>query len=181
VSADRTWNALNRYSYVNDRSLFASDSQRVPPFNIINILIYKIIALFESVIKNDINPLSCNYADEMQPEPKRSVVDMHPISEGQSRTQRPSLLMDLLTGDLGSRAHINRTPAETPVSHSTAAQSLHAIHQSNTSSAVKTTQSSQVTAPPNGTHIISDTSLLYFSVFCRSKHAIRQGRFSLFR
>ncbi|XP_046742007.1 protein unc-80 homolog isoform X8 [Diprion similis] len=48
--------------------------------------------------------------DEMQPEPKRSVVDMHPgapnampnSNEGQhGRTQRPSLI-DLLTGDLGS-------------------------------------------------------------------------------
>ncbi|XP_046741954.1 protein unc-80 homolog isoform X2 [Diprion similis] len=63
---------------------------------------------------------------EMQPEPKRSVVDMHPgapnampnSNEGQhGRTQRPSLI-DLLTGDLGSRAHINRTPAETPSQHS---------------------------------------------------------------
>lgn len=62
----------------------------------------------------------------MQPEPKRSVVDMHPgapnaiqnSNEGQhGRTQRPSLI-DLLTGDLGSRAHINRTPAETPSQHS---------------------------------------------------------------
>ncbi|EFN85740.1 Uncharacterized protein KIAA1843 [Harpegnathos saltator] len=93
--------------------------------------------------------------DEMQPEPKRSVVDMHPITEGQSRTQRPSLLMDFLTGDLSSKAHINRTPAETPVSHSTAPQSQpHSTHQSNSSSTVKTTQPSQVTAPPNGTHVI---------------------------
>lgn len=93
----------------------------------------------------------------MQPEPKRSVVDMHPITEGQPRTQRPSLLMDLLTGDLGSRAHMNRTPAETPVSHSTAAQS-HST-QSNTSSTVKTAHSTQVTAPPNGTRIGGTTLL----------------------
>ncbi|XP_067205239.1 protein unc-80 homolog isoform X2 [Linepithema humile] len=101
--------------------------------------------------------------DEMQPEPKRSVVDMHPISESQPRTQRPSLLMDLLTGDLGSRAHANRTPAETPVSHSTAPQSQpHSTHQSNSSSTVKSTLPSQVTAPPNGTHIggsVSSTSV----------------------
>lgn len=90
--------------------------------------------------------------DEMQAEPKRSVADMHSI-EGQPRTQRPSLLMDLLTGDLGSRAHINRTPADTPVSHSTVPQShSHSAHQSISSSTVKTTQSSQVTAPPNGIH-----------------------------
>ncbi|KAG7191052.1 hypothetical protein KM043_007098 [Ampulex compressa] len=86
--------------------------------------------------------------DEMQPEPKRSVVDMHPANEGQPRTQRPSLLIDLLSGDLGSRAHINRTPAETPVSHSTAPQSAtHSTHQSNSSSTVKSTQPSQTSAP----------------------------------
>lgn len=80
---------------------------------------------------------------------------MHPISEGQPRTQRPSLLMDLLTGDLGSRAHMNRAPAETSASHITAAQSqLHPTHQSNISSAVKASQSSQA-APPNGTHVFS--------------------------
>ncbi|XP_072743186.1 protein unc-80 homolog isoform X2 [Anoplolepis gracilipes] len=84
--------------------------------------------------------------DEMQPEPKRSVVDMHPISEGQPRTQRPSLLMDLLTGDLGSRAHINRTPSETPVSHSTAAQ----LQPHSTQSNLSKMQSSQV---PGGTRI----------------------------
>ncbi|XP_071635615.1 protein unc-80 homolog isoform X3 [Temnothorax longispinosus] len=106
-------------------------------------------------LKQEIENRRC---DEMQPEPKRSVVDMHPITEGQPRTQRPSLLMDLLTGDLGSRAHMNRTPAETPVSHSTAAQS-HST-QSNTSSTVKTTHPTQVTAPPNGTRIgsLSSTS-----------------------
>jgi len=95
----------------------------------------------------------------MQPEPKRSVVDMHPITEGQPRTQRPSLLMDLLTGDLGSRSHVNRTPAETPVSHSTAVQSSHST-QSNTSSTVKTTYPTQVTAPPNGTRIGGNTLLI---------------------
>ncbi|XP_014469276.1 PREDICTED: protein unc-80 homolog isoform X4 [Dinoponera quadriceps] len=95
--------------------------------------------------------------DEIQPEPKRSVVDMHPIAEGQPRAQRPSLLMDFLTGDLTSKAHINRTPAETPVSYSTAPQSQpHSTHQSNSSSTVKTTQPSQVTAPPNGS--VSSTS-----------------------
>lgn len=89
----------------------------------------------------------------MQPEPKRSVVDMHAANEGQPRTQRPSLLIDLLTGDLGSRGHMNRTPAETPISHSTAPQSApHSIHQSNSSSTVKSTQPSQASAPPNGVH-----------------------------
>ncbi|XP_070172138.1 protein unc-80 homolog isoform X4 [Polyergus mexicanus] len=91
--------------------------------------------------------------DEMQPEPKRSVVDMHPIAEGQPRTQRPSLLMDLLTGDLGSRAHINRIPSETLVSHSTTAQLQPHSAQSNLGSTVKTMQSSQVTAVPSGTRI----------------------------
>ncbi|KAL0104477.1 hypothetical protein PUN28_017301 [Cardiocondyla obscurior] len=98
---------------------------------------------------------------EMQPEPKRSVVDMHSITEGAPRTQRPSLLMDLLTGDLGSRSHANRTPAETPVSHSTAVQSQSHSTQSNTSSTIKTTHPTQVTAPPNGTRIggsVSSTS-----------------------
>ena len=77
----------------------------------------------------------------MQPEPKRSVADMHVTNEGVPRTQRPSLLIDLLTGDLGSRAHINRTPAETPVSHSTGLQTVgHSPHQStNSSSTIKTT------------------------------------------
>lgn len=96
----------------------------------------------------------------MQPEPKRSVVDMHSVTEGQPRTQRPSLLMDLLTGDLGSRAHINRTPAETPVSHSIAVQSQSHSTQSNTSSTVKTTHPTQVTAPPNGTRIGGTTLLI---------------------
>lgn len=95
----------------------------------------------------------------MQPEPKRSVVDMHSVTEGQPRTQRPSLLMDLLTGDLGSRAY-NRTPAETPVSHSTAVQSQSHSTQSNTSSTVKTTHPTQVTAPPNGTRIGGTTLLI---------------------
>ncbi|XP_043521274.1 protein unc-80 homolog isoform X3 [Frieseomelitta varia] len=67
--------------------------------------------------------------DEAQTEPKRSVADMHSVNEGQSRTQRLSLI-DLLTGDLGSRSHMN--------------------HQSNSSSTIKTTQPSQVSAPPNG-------------------------------
>ncbi|XP_034179249.1 unc80, NALCN channel complex subunit isoform X3 [Osmia lignaria lignaria] len=67
--------------------------------------------------------------DEAQPEPKRSVADMHSIPEGQPRTQRLSLI-DRLTGDLGSRGHMN--------------------HQSNSSSTVKTTQPSQVSTPPNG-------------------------------
>ncbi|XP_061939228.1 protein unc-80 homolog isoform X3 [Apis cerana] len=67
--------------------------------------------------------------DETQSEPKRSVADMHCATEGQSRTQRLSLI-DLLTGDLGSRSHMN--------------------HQSNSSSTIKTTQPSQVSAPPNG-------------------------------
>ncbi|KAK2588606.1 hypothetical protein KPH14_006375 [Odynerus spinipes] len=101
--------------------------------------------------------------DELQPEPKRSVVDMH-INEGQPRTQRPSLLSELLTGDLGLRAHMNRTPAETPVSHSATLQSVpHSAHQSGHSlSSVKTTIPSQVSAPPNGIQVargsISSTS-----------------------
>lgn len=98
----------------------------------------------------------------MQPEPKRSVVDMHPITEGQPRTQRPSL-MDLLTGDLGSRAHINRTPSETPVSHSTASQLQPHSTQSNLGSTVKTMQSSQVTGVPSGTRIGGIILFLYFS------------------
>jgi len=99
----------------------------------------------------------------MQSEPKRSVVDMHPIIEGQPRTQRPSLLMDLLTGDLGSRAHINRTPAETPVSHSTVQSQSHST-QSNTSSTIKTMHPIQVTAPLNGTRIGGTT------IFCSFYH-----------
>ncbi|XP_076295580.1 unc80, NALCN channel complex subunit isoform X9 [Lasioglossum baleicum] len=101
--------------------------------------------------------------DEMQPEPKRSLADMH-ANEGQPRTQRPSLLIDLLTGDHGSRVHANRTPAETPISHSTGPQSAsHSTHQSNSSSTMKGTQASQVSAPPNGVHAargsISSTSV----------------------
>lgn len=96
----------------------------------------------------------------MQPEPKRSVVDMHSVTEGQpARTQRPSLLMDLLTGDLGSRAHMNRTPAETPVSHSAVQSQSHST-QSNTSSTIKTMHPTQVTAPPNGTRIGGTTLLI---------------------
>lgn len=98
----------------------------------------------------------------MQPEPKRSVADMHPIAEGQPRTQRPSLLMDLLTGDLGSRSHINRTPSETLVSHSTTAQLQPHSAQSNLGSTVKTMQSSQVTAVPSGTRIGGIVLFLYF-------------------
>ncbi|XP_063984989.1 protein unc-80 homolog isoform X3 [Diachasmimorpha longicaudata] len=95
--------------------------------------------------------------DEMQPEPKRSVVDMHPnapnVNDGQPRTQRPSLLIDLLTGDLGSRVHINRTPAETPGSHSTTLQSLPpSVHHSvNSSSTTKSSvQSHASPGPGNG-------------------------------
>lgn len=102
----------------------------------------------------------------MQPEPKRSVADMHPITEGQPRTQRPSLLMDLLTGDLGSRAHINRTPSETPVSHSTAAQLQPHLTQSNLS---KTMQSNQ--AVPSSTRIGGIILFLYFS---RHKYQLLQ-------
>nr|XP_033339451.1 protein unc-80 homolog isoform X5 [Megalopta genalis] len=101
--------------------------------------------------------------EEIQPEPKRSLADMH-SNEGQPRTQRPSLLIDLLTGDHGSRVHTNRTPAETPISHSTAPQSAsHSTHQSNSSSTIKVMQASQVSAPPNGIHTargsISSTSV----------------------
>lgn len=81
----------------------------------------------------------------MQPEPKRSVAEMHITNEGGPRTQRPSLLIDLLTGDLGSRS--NRTPAETPVSQSTgphtAGHSSH--HSTNSSSTTKTTLAGQST------------------------------------
>ncbi|KOC65753.1 Protein unc-80 like protein, partial [Habropoda laboriosa] len=67
--------------------------------------------------------------DEVQVEPKKSVTDMHCVTEGAPRTQRLSLI-DLLTGDIGARGHMN--------------------HQSNSSSTIKTTQPSQVSAPPNG-------------------------------
>lgn len=95
----------------------------------------------------------------MQPEPKRSAADMHAggpnINDGQPRTQRPSLLIDLLTGDLGSRAHINRTPAETPGSHSTTLHSLpQSVHTSiNVGSATKSSAASQgTTVSVNGAH-----------------------------
>jgi len=71
--------------------------------------------------------------------------------------------MDLLTGDLGSRAHINRTPSETPVSHSTAAQLQSHSTQSNLGSTVKTMQSSQVIGVPSGTRIGGIILFLYFS------------------
>ncbi|XP_074114400.1 unc80, NALCN channel complex subunit isoform X13 [Cotesia typhae] len=89
--------------------------------------------------------------DEMQPEPKRSVVDMHPgapNADGQPRTQRPSLLNDLWSGDLGSKAHINKTPAETPGSHSTA---LHSIQQSLNSGSARSSMPSQGSAPNGAT------------------------------
>lgn len=79
---------------------------------------------------------------------------MHPgsgnLTDGQPRTQRPSLLIDLLTGDLGSRAHINRTPAETPGSHSTTLHSLpQSVHQSiNSSSTTKSSVPSIGSVPP---------------------------------
>ena len=80
----------------------------------------------------------------MQSEPKKSVADMHLTNEGVPRTQRPSLLMDLLTGDLGSRAPINRTPVETPISHSTGPQTGQSPYQStNSSTTAKTTLASQ--------------------------------------
>ena len=91
--------------------------------------------------------------DELQPEPKRSVADMHQVNEGQPRTQRPSLLIDLLTGDLGSRSHSNRTPVETPCSNSsvTGGQPASAHHSvSSASNATKTSLQSQVSAGPNG-------------------------------
>ncbi|CAL7937444.1 unnamed protein product [Xylocopa violacea] len=77
-------------------------------------------------LKEEIEDRKC---DEVQSEPKRSVADMHCATEGQPRAQRLSLI-DLLTGDLGSRSHIN--------------------HQSNSSSTIKTTQPSQVSGPQNG-------------------------------
>ncbi|CAK9824157.1 Protein unc-80 homolog [Anthophora retusa] len=75
--------------------------------------------------------------DEVQSEPKRSVADMHCATEGQPRTQRLSLI-DLLTGDIGARGHMN--------------------HQSNSSSTIKTTQPSQASAPPNGIHTARGSS-----------------------
>lgn len=67
---------------------------------------------------------------------------MHSVNEGQSRTQRLSLI-DLLTGDLGSRSHMN--------------------HQSNSSSTIKTTQPSQVSAPPNGIQTTRGTIFYHLS------------------
>ncbi|XP_035727921.1 protein unc-80 homolog isoform X2 [Vespa mandarinia] len=92
--------------------------------------------------------------DELQPEPKRSVADMH-ATEGQPRTQRPSLLIELLTGDLGSRTHMNRTPAETPISHSAVSQSIphSALQTGHSSSAVKISAPMQIYTPSNGTQI----------------------------
>ncbi|CAG5075777.1 Similar to unc80: Protein unc-80 homolog (Drosophila melanogaster) [Cotesia congregata] len=84
-------------------------------------------------------------------EPKRSVVDMHPgapNADGQPRTQRPSLLNDLWSGDLASKAHINRTPAETPGSHST---TLHSIQQSLNSGSARSLMPSQGSAPNGAT------------------------------
>lgn len=101
------------------------------------------------------------YSDELQPEPKRSVADMH-VTEGQPRTQRPSLLIDLLSGDLGSRTHMNRTPAETPVSHSTVSQSIpHSTLQTgHSSSAIKMSAPTQIYTPSNGTQIARGTYAL---------------------
>ncbi|XP_046830154.1 protein unc-80 homolog isoform X11 [Vespa crabro] len=92
--------------------------------------------------------------DELQPEPKRSVADMH-ATEGQPRTQRPSLLIELLTGDLGSRTHMNRTPAETPISHSAVSQSIphSALQTGHSSSTVKMSAPMQIYTPSNGTQI----------------------------
>lgn len=82
--------------------------------------------------------------DEVQSEPKRSVPDMHCANEGQSRTQRLSLI-DLLTGDLGSRGHMN--------------------HQTNSSSTIKAAQPSQVPAPPNDIQTARGTILIAFVEF----------------
>lgn len=87
------------------------------------------------------------FIDEIQPEPKKSVPDMHTATEGQSRTQRLSLI-DLLTGDLGTRGHMN--------------------HQSNSSGTIKTTQPSQVSAPPNGIQTARGTFLSLVTLQIRS-------------
>ncbi|XP_034937651.1 protein unc-80 homolog isoform X5 [Chelonus insularis] len=95
--------------------------------------------------------------DELQPEPKRSVVDMHPSApnnDNQPRTQRPSLLNDLWSGELGSRVHISRTPAETPGSHSTVLHSLpQAVQQSINASNIKPSVLVQGSAQINGASI----------------------------
>lgn len=80
----------------------------------------------------------------MQPEPKRSVAEVHPTMDNHGRTQRPSLLIDLLTGDLGSKTHINRTPTDPPTS--TALSSLaHSSHQSiSSNSTSRVSQPSQM-------------------------------------
>ncbi|XP_058795328.1 protein unc-80 homolog isoform X2 [Phymastichus coffea] len=86
--------------------------------------------------------------DEAPAEPKRNVAEQQQQQQphgaetaGATRTQRPSLLIDLLTGDLASRG---RTPAETPCS---ASSSLAAQHShSSASSATKTSQQSQLSA-----------------------------------
>ncbi|XP_023318464.1 protein unc-80 homolog isoform X2 [Trichogramma pretiosum] len=86
--------------------------------------------------------------DELQP--KRSVVDMHQVNEGQPRTQRPSLLIDLLTGDLGSRSggggHGSRaTPADTPGSNSTTTGGGPGGHTATTSSQPSVSSTSNMT------------------------------------
>ncbi|KAL7307483.1 hypothetical protein TKK_0000662 [Trichogramma kaykai] len=86
--------------------------------------------------------------DELQP--KRSVVDMHQVNEGQPRTQRPSLLIDLLTGDLGSRGggggHGSRaTPADTPGSNSTTTGGGPGGHTATTSSQPSVSSTSNMT------------------------------------
>lgn len=102
---------------------------------------------------------------------------MH-ATEGQPRTQRPSLLIELLTGDLGSRTHMNRTPAETPVSHPAVSQSIppHSTLQTgHPSSAIKMSAPTQIYTPSNGTQIArgtyslsdNDSRIYYRSVSCR--------------
>lgn len=81
----------------------------------------------------------------MKPEPKRSVAEVHPTFDGHGRNQRPSLLIDLLTGDLGSRQHINRTPTDVPTTHGTAPPTAsHSSYQSiSSNNTTRTTQPSQ--------------------------------------
>ncbi|XP_023247885.1 protein unc-80 homolog [Copidosoma floridanum] len=79
--------------------------------------------------------------DEVQLYPKRNSGDINQISEGFPRTQRPSLLMDLLTSDLGVKAHTKNVPAETSCSklpHSVEESSFLRQSISSTSQAMKT-------------------------------------------
>ncbi|XP_031777864.1 protein unc-80 homolog isoform X3 [Nasonia vitripennis] len=96
-------------------------------------------------------------------EPKRSVAEMHQANEGQPRTQRPSLLIDLLTGDLGSRGHANRTPAETPCSNSTAtgqpaSSSHHSVSSASNATKLSLQSQASLQGSANARGSISSTS-----------------------